>query len=49
VVDPEPPPIQRAVFLTMPPAVILTSHREVPLSEGRMVLYTYSAPRRQPN
>src|SRR5439155_9200379 len=26
------------------PAVILTSHREVPLSERRMVLYTYSAP-----
>jgi len=31
------------------PAVILTNHREVPLSEGRMVLYTYSAPRRQPS
>src|SRR5882724_8119904 len=26
------------------PAVILTNHREVPLSERRMVLYTYSAP-----
>ena len=26
------------------PAVILTDHREVPLSERRMVLYTYSAP-----
>src|SRR5437588_10772093 len=26
------------------PAVILTNHRESPLSEGRMVLYTYSAP-----
>ena len=28
------------------PAVILTNHREFPLSERRMVLYTYSAPRR---
>src|SRR6266404_2067124 len=26
------------------PVVILTNHREVPLSERRMVLYTYSAP-----
>jgi hypothetical protein len=26
------------------PAVFLTNHREVPLSERRMVLYTYSAP-----
>src|SRR5438552_4104865 len=26
------------------PAVILTNHREFPLSERRMVLYTYSAP-----
>jgi hypothetical protein len=26
------------------PAVILTNHRELPLSERRMVLYTYSAP-----
>src|SRR2546425_515490 len=30
------------------PAVILTNHREVPLSEG-WILYTYSAPRRQPS
>ena len=28
--------------------VILTNHREVPLSEGRMVLYTYSAPHVSP-
>src|SRR5258708_1798481 len=26
------------------PAAILTTHRELPLSERRMVLYTYSAP-----
>ncbi len=31
------------------PAVILTNRREVSLSERRMVLYTYSAPRRQPS